>query len=179
MPIDTLLLNKVVLLILTFLFCGKLVNWLVPLVRRWLVARLGANLQPDAATLNHIEGRARTLGLALRKGSVIAIRIVTSIWLLSLLGVDTTPISAAVGVFGVALGFGAQALVQDVLAGVYILLENRFHLHDVVEINGVRGRVVDMTYRTIVLKESAEHHIHIFQNGKINTLIVHRKTKST
>ena len=156
----------VVTLVLTFLFCGKLINGCVPLIRRWLASHFKANLDPD------MEARAKTLGLAVRKGGVIAIRIVTAIGVLSILGVDTTPISAAVGVFGVALGFGARALVQDLLAGLYILLENRFRLGDLVEINGVTGRVVDMTFRTIVLKDSASSDIHIFTNGRINSLAV-------
>lgn len=159
---------KVLILVLAFLFCGRLVNWCVPLIRRRLVARFQDRTPED------IEPRAKTLGLAVRKGGVIAIRIVTAIGILSILGVDTTPISAAVGVFGVALGFGARALVQDLLAGLYILLENRFRLRDLVEINGVTGRVVDMTFRTTVLEDEQSSDLHIFTNGQISSLRVYR-----
>ena len=159
---------KVVTLALTFLFCGKLINWCVPLIRRRLVSHFKANLDPG------MEARAETLGLAVRKAGVITIRVVAAIGVLSILGVDTTPISAAVGVFGVALGFGARALVQDLLAGLYILLENRFRLGDLVEINGVTGRVVDMTFRTIVLEDMQSSDLHIFTNGQISSLRVYR-----
>lgn len=173
---DPLFIAKIVLMVLVFLFCGKLVNWLVPQARRWLVSKLQANLAGDAITLNNIESRAKTLGLALRKGSIIAIRIMAAITLLSILGIDTTPISAAVcGGVGVAFGFGSHNLIRDLISGLYILLEDRFHLNDLVKINGVEGRVVDMTFRTIVLKESGKPHLHIFQNGKIDTLTVHRR----
>ena len=160
---------KVVTLVLIFLFCGRLINWCVPLIRRRLVSHFKANLAPD------MEARAKTLGLAVRKGGVIAIRILTGIGLLKVLGMDTAPLSAAIGVFGVALGFGARALVQDLLAGVYILLENRFRLHDLVEINGVTGRVKDMTFRTIVLEDQRDGATAIFQNGQIGSLKVHRR----
>ena len=154
------------LLLLVFVFCGRLINWCVPLIRRRVVARFQDSTPED------IEPRAKTLGLAVRKGGVIAIRILTGIGLLKVLGVDTAPLSAAIGVFGVALGFGARALVQDLLAGLYILLENRFRLGDLVEINGVTGRVVDMTFRTIVLEGLQTSDLHIFTNGQISSLKV-------
>ena len=159
---------KVVALALIFLFCGRLVNWCVPLIRHRVVARFQDSTPED------IEPRAKTLGLAVRKGGVIAIRILTGIGVLSILGVDTAPLSAAIGVFGVALGFGARALVQDLLAGLYILVENRFRLHDRVEINGVAGTVVDMTFRTIILRDE-DGNRHLFQNGQIRSLMIGRR----
>ena len=157
----------ITLLLVAFVFCGRLINWCVPLVRRRVVAKFQDSTPED------IEPRAKTLGLAVRKGGVIAIRILTGIGLLKVLGVDTAPLSAAIGVFGVALGFGARALVQDLLAGVYVLVENRFRLHDLVEINGVAGVVRDMTFRTIVIEARDDGATVIFQNGQIRTLKVY------
>lgn len=164
----TVLIIEVITLVLIFLACGRLVNWVVPAVRKRIVSRF------QDATSQDIEPRARTLGLAVRKGGVIAIRILTGIGLLKVLGVDTAPISAAIGVFGVALGFGARAMVQDLLAGLWILVEDRFRMGDKVAINGVAGTVIDMTFRTIILRD-AEGNRHLFQNGQISALTINNK----
>ncbi|MDE2667531.1 MAG: mechanosensitive ion channel [Acidobacteriota bacterium] len=158
----------IALLLVAFLFCGRLINWCVPLIRRRVVAKFQDRTPED------IEPRAKTLGLAVRKGGVIAIRILTGIGLLKVLGVDTAPLSAAIGVFGVALGFGARAMVQDLLAGLWILVEDRFRLGDQVEINGVAGTVVNMTFRVITVKDEGGS-LHLFQNGQIRSLMIGRR----
>ena len=73
------------------------------------------------------------------------------------------------GIAGVALGFGAQWLVRDVIAGFFLILENQVRVGDVAAINGVGGVVEAINLRTIVLRD-AEGAVHVFPNGAINTL---------
>ena len=67
--------------------------------------------------------------------------------ILTEIGIDVTPILAGVGVIGLAIGFGAQTLVKDVITGIFILLENSLAVGDVVSINGQAGGVERITLR--------------------------------
>ncbi len=97
-----------------------------------------------------------------------AIWIVIGMLLLTELGVDTGPLVASVGIIGVALGFGAQSLVKDFIAGVFILTENQYRVGDVVELNQtVSGVVESFNLRTTVMRDldGMQHHI---PNGEIS-----------
>jgi moderate conductance mechanosensitive channel len=85
------------------------------------------------------------------------------------LGIDIVPMLTGAGIAGVALGFGAQWLVRDVIAGFFLILENQVRVGDVAAINGVGGVVEAINLRTIVLRDG-EGAVHVFQNGGINTL---------
>ncbi len=85
------------------------------------------------------------------------------------LNLDITPILTGAGIAGVAIGFGAQTLVKDVISGFFLLLENQVRVGDVVTINGQGGLVEALTLRTIVLRDETGA-VHIFPNGSITTL---------
>jgi small-conductance mechanosensitive channel len=85
------------------------------------------------------------------------------------LNVDISPALTGAGIVGVALGFGAQTLVRDFIAGFFLLLENQVRVGDVVAINGVGGLVEEISLRTIVLRDEVGT-VHVFPNGGINTL---------
>src|SRR5919201_186301 len=72
---------------------------------------------------------------------------------LEVLEINVAPLLASAGVAGLAIGFGAQTLVKDVINGFFILLENQYDLGDVVRIAGVKGVVEDMTLRRTVLRD--------------------------
>lgn len=84
-------------------------------------------------------------------------------------GVNIAPILASAGIIGLAVGFGAQELVRDIISGFFILLENQIRTGDVGIINGTGGQVEKIELRTITLRDFSGV-VHIFQNGKINTL---------
>jgi len=84
-------------------------------------------------------------------------------------GIDIGPIIASAGIIGLAVGFGAQELVRDVISGFFMLLENQVRTGDVAIINGTGGLVERIEMRTITLRDFSGV-VHIFQNGKINTL---------
>jgi small conductance mechanosensitive channel len=88
---------------------------------------------------------------------------------LNQLGVNIGPIIAGAGVVGLAVGFGAQHLVRDLVSGFFLLLENQIRVGDVAIINGTGGLVESITFRTVVLRDQAGV-VHVFPNGAINTL---------
>jgi small conductance mechanosensitive channel len=85
------------------------------------------------------------------------------------IGVDIAPILAGAGILGLAVGFGAQNLVRDVISGFFFILENQVRVGDVAIINGTGGLVDSVNFRTIVLRDLSGT-IHVFPNGTINTL---------
>ncbi|NGZ10862.1 MAG: mechanosensitive ion channel family protein [Nitrospira sp. LK70] len=113
--------------------------------------------------------RADTLTQVIRDLARVVILGVGGMMVLSEVGVDLKPLLAAAGLGGLAIGFGAQSLVKDVISGFFILLEDSIRVGDVVEIAGVSGLVEQVKLRTIVLRDEAGS-IHVIPNGNINTV---------
>ena len=70
------------------------------------------------------------------------------------LDVDITPVLTGAGIIGLAVGFGAQTLVKDIISGLFLIAEDQVRIGDVVEINGIGGAVEEINLRTIVLRDS-------------------------
>lgn len=87
----------------------------------------------------------------------------------SQIGLNIGPILAGAGVAGLAVGFGAQTLVKDLVSGFFLILENQIRIGDVAVINGTGGLVEAISFRTVVLRDNAAV-VHVFPNGSINTL---------
>lgn len=87
----------------------------------------------------------------------------------SQIGFNIGPILAGAGVAGLAVGFGAQHLVRDLVSGFFLLLENQIRVGDTAIVNGTGGLVEAITFRTVVLRDQAGL-VHVFPNGSINTL---------
>lgn len=113
--------------------------------------------------------RADTLTKVVRDLARVVILGVGGMMVLSEVGVDLKPLLAAAGLGGLAIGFGAQSLVKDVISGFFILLEDSIRVGDVVEIAGVGGLVEQVTLRTVVLRDEAGS-THVIPNGTINTV---------
>jgi small-conductance mechanosensitive channel len=94
---------------------------------------------------------------------------VATVVALGQLGLDVGPILAGAGILGLAVGFGAQNLVRDVLSGFFLVLENHVRVGDVAVINGTGGLVESISYRVTVLRDLAGV-VHVFPNGSITTL---------
>jgi len=137
---------------------------------RWLAARA---LQRGAADQSHAAReyakRIETLFGILRTVGVVTIWSLALMLVLMQIGVDVAPIIAGAGIIGLAVGFGAQELVRDVISGFFMLLENHLRKGDVAIINGTGGLVEDIGLRTIVLRDLSGV-VHVFQNGKIQSL---------
>jgi len=96
--------------------------------------------------------RERTLLALFRNAALIVIVAMTLMVLLSQIGIDVGPLIAGAGVVGLAIGFGAQKLVQDIITGVFIQLENGMNENDVVQVAGVFGTVEKMTIRSVGIR---------------------------
>ncbi|SAK93661.1 MscS mechanosensitive ion channel [Caballeronia fortuita] len=96
--------------------------------------------------------RLRTLLPMMRTGLFIIIAMVVVLTGLSQLGVNTAPLLASASIFGVALGFGSQKLVQDLITGIFLLMENAMQVGDWVTLAGVSGTVEYLSIRTVRLR---------------------------
>ena len=96
--------------------------------------------------------RLRTLLPVLRTGLLIVICIVSILMVLSEIGVNIAPLMAGAGIVGVAIGFGSQKLVQDLITGLFLLLENALQIGDIVNVSGLSGTVEALSVRTISLR---------------------------
>jgi small conductance mechanosensitive channel len=113
--------------------------------------------------------RARTLGSVINKVVTIALTSVTILMVLTAFGVNIAPVLTGAGILGLAVGFGAQTLVRDIISGFFLILEDQVRVGDVAAINGVAGLVEGLNLRTIVLRDG-EGTVHVFPNGAIQTL---------
>lgn len=111
--------------------------------------------------------RADTLTHVIRDVARAVVLAVGGMMILSEVGVDLKPLLAAAGLGGLAIGFGGQSLVKDVISGFFILLEDSIRVGDVVEIAGVGGVVEEVKLRTITLRDLAGN-VHVVPNGVID-----------
>jgi len=121
----------------------------------WEAVTLGLNrhverlkAQGDSAR----SARLRTLQPMLRTALMVAIVIVVGLTVLSQIGVNIAPLLAGAGVLGLAIGIGSQKLVQDLITGLFLLLENAMQVGDVVTLGGATGVVEELTVRSIRLR---------------------------
>jgi small-conductance mechanosensitive channel len=147
-----------------------LIAWLVTHVTGLVVARLKEDVS-SAATLDVIERakRAQTLGSLIQNTVTVLVSTITVLIVLRELTVDITPILTGAGIVGLAVGFGAQTLVKDIISGFFLILENQVRVGDVANIDGTGGLVERITLRTIILRDEAGT-VHVFPNGSIQRL---------
>lgn len=137
------------------------------------VARLESIIVRAREATEAVPGATRnrviTLTSVLRTIALALVWAVVAIITLAQIGLDVTPILAGAGILGLAVGFGGQNLVRDVISGFFIVLEDQVRVGDVAIINGTGGLVEFITFRTIVLRDLSGV-VHVFPNGTINTL---------
>jgi moderate conductance mechanosensitive channel len=109
-----------------------------------------AKLQKDAQIAK--SARLRTLLPLLRTALLITIAVVAGLMVLSEIGINIAPLLAGAGIVGVAIGFGSQKLVQDLITGMFLLLENAMQVGDVVKVDNLSGVVESLSVRTIRLR---------------------------
>jgi moderate conductance mechanosensitive channel len=123
----------------------------------WEVANMYIEKYLEAKTEDGVtqiySARTRTLMSVIRKALLITLVVITTLTVLSELGLDIAPLLAGAGVLGLAIGFGAQKLVQDVITGVFILLEDQISEGDVVSVGGKAGLVEAVDIRTLRLRD--------------------------
>ncbi len=158
---------------------GAAIKVLLILVLAFVVMRLG-----DAAVerffnnwnkLGPIDSRrAQTLRTLLRSGLHYTVYFIAMVTILNLFGVRVEAILAGAGVVGLAVGFGAQNLVRDVITGFFILLEDQFAVGDYITAAGVSGTVEEMGLRVTRLRDFGGE-LHIIPNGQITQVTNHSR----
>jgi small-conductance mechanosensitive channel len=113
--------------------------------------------------------RLRTLLPMLRTALMIAIVAVVGLTALSEIGVNIAPLLAGAGILGVAIGFGSQKLVQDLITGLFLLLENAMQVGDFVTVSGLSGKVENLSLRTIRLRAS-DGSVHIIPFSAVTSV---------
>ncbi|MEQ5870101.1 mechanosensitive ion channel [Sagittula sp. NFXS13] len=128
-----------------FILVGAFLVWLA--VNSWVDFRLN----PDFGSAP--TSRESTLLSLLRNAVTIVLVVITLMFVLSEVGIDIAPLIASAGVLGLAIGFGAQKMVQDIITGVFIQLENAMNVGDVVTVGGTTGTVERLTIRSVSLRD--------------------------
>ena len=156
-----------------------IVAWLVNRLARRLVARVaertraaaargarpGASDGPDGGT-PRADARARTVSDVLGSLASAAVITIAGLMILGELDINLGPLLAGAGVAGVALGFGAQSLVRDLLAGLFVLIEDQYGVGDVVDVGPATGTIERVTLRSTRLRDVAGTVWHV-PNGEI------------
>ena len=138
---------------------------LTRLLRR-AVTKVESKVSQDTTPLRHLQ-RTETLAKVVSSAGIVVIWSIGSIYIIRELGFDLAPLLAGIGVLGLAIGFGAQNLVRDVVNGFFILLEDQFGVGDFVEINQVAsGKVERLTLRVTGLR-ALDGTMHFIANGNI------------
>ncbi len=166
--LDVFLVNAIrIVLILVFAYISTLViGRLLRGLRKYTVKVM---LRAGGGNEIELEKRAETIaGLA---RNVLFVLIWTIAWLMILkeMNFDVRPLLAGAGVVGVAIGFGAQNIVKDILGGLFLMMENQIRVNDVAIINGKGGLVEEINLRTTVLR-GEDGAANIFSNGNIQSL---------
>ena len=115
---------------------------------------------------SELDKRTATISNVVHNAGLAVIVITALLMILHELTIDVTPMLASVGIVGLALGLGAQTLVQDIIGGIIILVEGQFQVGDMVELQGKTGMVEDMTLRVTSVRDF-QGDLHIIPNGEI------------
>ncbi|MDO8489931.1 MAG: mechanosensitive ion channel family protein [bacterium] len=151
--------------------CALLVSWIFAVCTQKLlevIMRIHGMKERDM--------RVKTIGTVLRSTGYLVITLIAGVMVLQQLHIDATPIIASASVAGFAISFGAQQLIKDVFAGLFILTENQYSHGDVVKLDEVAGTVELLTLRKTVLvdEEGARYHV---PHGQVRIVKVESRQK--
>ncbi|UDK98982.1 mechanosensitive ion channel family protein [Lysinibacillus sphaericus] len=148
----------------------------VILIASWLAVRLGKKFIKKAflirmrSPLNHSERRQRTIARLLQSVISYVVYFSAIIAILSSLNIKVAGLLAGAGIVGLAIGFGAQSLVKDVITGFFIIFEDQFGVGDYIKINAAEGTVVEIGLRTTKINGATGEQF-IIPNGAIGEVI--------
>lgn len=146
-----------------------LLAWLLASLMQRSIRRIRMRLSARLSDRESVK-RAETLGRALRYTVAVIVWLIALLLVLGELGVSVAPLLGAAGVAGVAIGFGAQALVRDYFAGLFLLLEDQLHQGDIVKLGDHAGLVEEVTLRYVRLRDY-DGHVHFVPNGQIGAVV--------
>ncbi|MBO9306439.1 mechanosensitive ion channel family protein [Thermomicrobium sp.] len=144
-----------------------LLAWLAVRVARLVIRRGVARLLSSRrATDREFATRLRTLTSLAESATRLIVWILAGLTILAVFGVPIGPLLASAGVAGLAVGLGAQTLIRDIIAGIFIVLEDQFHVGDVITVNAISGQVESLTLRYTVLRTLDGAYV-VIPNGEI------------
>lgn len=150
---------KIVGIFIGLLILYQMSKWINKWVERFI---------PEKDIIGTMEAkkRAYTLGNILRHVFLVLIFLIAIMMILGELGIQLGPLLATAGIGALAIGFGAQSLVKDLISGFFIILENQYRIGDVIKIGSVSGLVEQFSLRRTVLRD-LEGIVHTIPNGEI------------
>ncbi|MDE2139646.1 MAG: mechanosensitive ion channel family protein [Gammaproteobacteria bacterium] len=155
--------------VLFILLAAVLIWLLIRLVIARVEARIIKRSEEKGDSAGEAKRRAATLTALIRRLLFILYWLAVALTLLSQLGINIGALLAGAGVAGLALSFGAQSLVKDVISGFFMVMENQIRVGDIAAINDTRGTVESIHFRTTLLRD-ANGAMHVFRNGEITKL---------
>ncbi|MCF8301891.1 MAG: mechanosensitive ion channel family protein [Bacteroidales bacterium] len=160
-------LPAILVAIIVFIIALKSINLLEKKIRKTVEKRKLE--KEETEDTGEYDKRINTLIGIFKGAAKITLWIILIMILLKHFGINIGPLLAGAGIVGLAIGFGAQELVRDIISGFFLLLENQVRTGDVAIINGTGGLVEKIELRTVTLRDFSGV-VHIIQNGKINTM---------
>ncbi|MEQ1834264.1 MAG: mechanosensitive ion channel domain-containing protein, partial [Candidatus Eisenbacteria bacterium] len=160
--------------LLARLLLTMLAAWLAQRVLFLLVKRGEQWLVRAARDTGHGAMRARTIGQLLRNSVTVIVTAWAFVHALDVLGWDVKPLLVGASILGAALGFGAQFLVRDIIAGTFIFIEDQFVVGDTIEVNGTAATVEAVTLRSTRLRDFHGRELHV-PNGEMKIVINHSR----
>jgi moderate conductance mechanosensitive channel len=142
-----------------------LLAWITIRVLRGLTARLHKTMVGKSVSLERLKRADTILGM-LRTVGAIFVGLAATMMALRETGIDIAPVIATAGVGGLAIGFGAQTLVKDVISGFFLLVEEQVRIGDIVEVAGKSGVVERISLRTVRLRDVGGN-VHVVPNGNV------------
>lgn len=127
---------------------------------------IGMNIDLDERAVARMRAREDTIETFLGRTASLFIWFAAGVTILTEVGVNVAPVIASAGIVGLAIGFGAQTLVKDAIAGLFLLLENHYDMGDRVKLNNVEGTVIGVSLRRTTL-QSDDGAVHTIPNGSI------------
>lgn len=166
-------LSIIIVVVVAYLLCK-----ITPPIVRWATYRsLATRRHEDNFSKLERKKRAKTVADLFSFVVEVLIIMTAAYAVLSQIGINLAPVIASAGIAGVALGFGAQQVVKDVLAGIFIVIENQYRVDDVIQVSGVgfpsspvEGTVTSITLRKTTLRDR-DGNVHIIPNGHISEVI--------
>ncbi|MGA1874996.1 MAG: mechanosensitive ion channel domain-containing protein [bacterium] len=157
---------RIPLIVLIAILLIQIINLLI---QKTVTRIVESRVQIETVPAYEVEKQMNTIGGILQKSLSIAIVLITGAMILTELGFSIGPLLAGAGIVGVAVGFGSQYLVRDIISGLFMIVENQVRVGDVAILNGTGGLVEQVNLRTTVLR-GLDGTVHVFPNGSINTV---------
>ncbi len=153
---------KIIGILIALLILSQMSKWIVKWIEKFIPEK-------DPLEVAEAKKRAQTLGNILRHALLVVMAFIAILMIMGELGIQLGPLLATAGIGAVAVGFGAQSLVKDVISGFFLILENQYRIGDVIEVGGVSGLVESVSLRITVLRD-LEGRVHTIPNGEIKVV---------